>query len=95
MTWYRQHADGWLLSLHVQPGARQTRVAGLHGEALKITLAAPPVDGRANDALCQFLARCFDVPRAQVTLVSGQTSRHKRVLVHTVRDPAAVLLAAG
>jgi uncharacterized protein (TIGR00251 family) len=70
-----------VLDLHVQPGAKRTEVAGLHGDRLKIRLAAPPVDGAANDELARFLAEAFGVPRRQVTIVSGHASRIKRVRV--------------
>lgn len=77
--WY-QAAEGKLrLTLHIQPGARKTELAGLHGDALKIRLAAPPVDGKANQALLVFLARCFAVPLRQVNLKQGDTSRRKVV----------------
>lgn len=80
--WLREAADGSLvLTLHIQPGAKQTGFAGLHGEAMKIRLAAPPVDGKANAALCAFLADFCGVPKAAVTLVSGETSRAKRVRI--------------
>lgn len=76
--WYRVAADGRItLTLHIQPGARKTEVAGLHGEALKIRLAAPPVDGKANEALVRFIAAALGLPRSAVQLKSGQTSRHK------------------
>lgn len=88
--WLRETADGsLLLALHIQPGAKQTGFAGLHGEAMKLRLAAPPVDGRANAALCAFLAEFCGVPKAAVTLVSGETSRAKRVRVDKA-TPAAV-----
>ena len=77
----REDGDGVVLSLHVQPGAKRTETAGLHGEALKIRLAAPPVDGRANDALIAFLAKTLGVPKANVDVVAGQSSRAKRVRV--------------
>ena len=77
MNWLTATADGVRLTLHVQPGARRTEVAGLHGDALKIRLAAPPVDGKANAALIEFLATRLGIARAQVTLKSGQTSRRK------------------
>lgn len=81
-AWLRQDAPGsHIVSLHVQPGARKTEIAGLHGEALKVRLAAPPVDGKANAALVAFLAEQLDVPRSQVALISGATSRQKRLRV--------------
>ena len=83
-VWLHASADGVVLSLHVQPGAKCTDVVGTHGESLKIRLAAPPVDGKANDCLVDFVAKKLGVPRRQVTLVSGQTSRSKRVTVQGI-----------
>lgn len=80
-AWLRQERDGCLLILHVQPGAKRTELAGQHGDALKIRLAAPPVEGRANQALVAWLAERLRVPKRDVTLVSGETSREKRVRV--------------
>jgi uncharacterized protein (TIGR00251 family) len=70
-----------LLVLHVQPGAKRTEVAGLHGDALKVRLRARPVEGAANAALLEFLAEALQVPRRQVVLLAGDTSRTKRVRV--------------
>jgi uncharacterized protein len=70
-----------LLAIHVQPRARRTEVVGRHGDAIKIRLKAPPVDGAANDELVRFLAERLGVPRAAVTIVSGQTGRAKRIAV--------------
>lgn len=81
LPWLRVSGDDVVLSLHIQPGAKKTEVAGLHGEALKIRLHAPPVDGKANDALIAFLAERLGVPKARVVLETGQTSRSKRVRV--------------
>lgn len=76
--WFRQSASGHItLTLHIQPGAKKTEFAGLHGDALKIRLAAPPVDGKANEALVKFLAEALHLPKSAVTLKSGQTSRRK------------------
>lgn len=76
--WFRQAADGRItLTLHIQPGAKKTEFAGRHGDALKIRLAAPPVDGKANEALLKFLAEVLHLPKSAVTLKSGQTSRRK------------------
>jgi len=88
--WWRLAADGRItLTLHIQPGAKKTEVAGLHGEALKIRLAAPPVDGKANEALLKFVAEMLRLPKSAVSLKSGQSSRHK-VLEIVGTTPAAV-----
>jgi uncharacterized protein (TIGR00251 family) len=70
-----------LLHLHVQPGASRTEIVGLHGDALKIRLAAPPVEGRANEVLLRYLAEVFEVPLRQVELRAGATGRKKRVAI--------------
>jgi uncharacterized protein len=70
-----------VLEVHVQPGAKRTEAAGRHGDRVKIRLAAPPVDGAANDELVRFVAEAFGVPRRNVTIVLGATSRQKRVRV--------------
>ena len=75
-----------ILILHVQPGAKRTEVAGRHGDALKIRLAAPPVDGKANSELLRFLSDAFDVPLRNVTLVRGESSRQKIVRIEAPRQ---------
>lgn len=87
---WRFTADGLLLELHVQPRARRTGFAGRHGERLKLRLATPPVDGKANRELCRYLARCLAVPPARVTICHGAQARDKRVQVRGV-TPAVVL----
>lgn len=72
---------GVLLAVHAQPGARRTEVVGRHGDAVKIRVAAPPVDDRANDALVAFVAQTFGLRRSAVSIRSGASSRHKRVLL--------------
>ena len=74
-------SDALVLDLHVQPGAKATEAAGRHGDRVKIRLAAPPVDGAANDELVRFVADAFGVPKRNVEIVSGATSRQKRVRV--------------
>jgi len=80
-AWLREELGTVVLALHVQPGASRTEVAGVHGDALKIRLAAPPAEGRANAALIAFLAEAFGVPRASVTLLRGAASRRKSVRI--------------
>jgi len=90
--WLRREAGGdVVLALHVQPGAKRSEIAGVHGNALKIRLAAPPLDGRANACLIAFLADALGVPRAQVELLAGATSRKKRL---RVRGAAATAIDA-
>lgn len=91
--WAKRTADGWTLALHVQPGAKRAGVAGLHGARLKLRIAAPALDGRANDALVAFVAEKLGVPKARVAVVRGERSRDKVVAVSGECDPAR--LAAG
>lgn len=91
--WYRRDGDDALiLVLHVQPGAKRSGVAGLHGDALKIRLAAPPIEGRANEALQRFIADSFDVPLRNVELKQGAQSRHKIVRISgSLVEPESLL----
>ena len=75
----RDSPEGAVLTIHVQPKASKTEYAGLHGSALKFRVAAPPVEGAANEALCTHLAELFSLPKKAVVLMSGQGSRRKRV----------------
>ncbi|MCX5874740.1 MAG: DUF167 family protein [Deltaproteobacteria bacterium] len=83
MICLRKQADGTSvsLSIHVQPKASRTRIVGLHGDAVKIGITSPPVDGKANAAVIQFIAKLFKIPRAAVTLASGEASRDKRLIL--------------
>lgn len=80
-AWLRQGEHCATLTVHVQPGAKRTEVAGVHGDALKIRLAAPPVDGKANAALLAFVADRLACARPAVTLKSGQSARRKVIEV--------------
>ncbi|WP_283148128.1 DUF167 domain-containing protein [Silvimonas soli] len=92
MSWFEMQEIRLVLHLHIQPGAKQTEIAGLYGEALKIRLAAPPVDGKANAALLAFIAQTFAVPLRQVSLKAGAASRRKTVIVeNSPIDPASLL----
>lgn len=92
MDWFSRNGECLTLRLHVQPGAKKTQVAGLHGDSLKIRLAAPPVDGKANECLLRALADWFDVPLRAVSLKSGETSRRKVVEIRgSARAPETLL----
>ena len=77
----RMTAEGVVLSVFVQPRAAKNEVAGLHGEAVKLRLTAPPVEGAANKACIAFLAKALGLPKSALEIVAGQTGRHKQILV--------------
>ncbi len=93
-SWCRRSPSGtWVIHVHAQPGARRTEAVGLHGEAIKVRVAAPALEDRANDALVAWLAERFGVPRRSVALVAGARSREKRFEVAgSVVEPEVVLL---
>jgi len=76
-----ESAKGVSFSVKVQPRARRNAITGTLGDALKLALTAPPVEGRANQAVIEFLAETLEIPRASVTITSGETSRNKVVRV--------------
>lgn len=84
-------ADGCLLPVRAQPGARKTAIRGVHQGALKVSVTAPPEDGRANQAVAEALREALGVRRSQIELVKGVTSRDKQFLV---RGLTAAELAA-
>jgi uncharacterized protein (TIGR00251 family) len=82
------------LTLYVQPRGSRTEVVGLHGDAIKLRVAAPPVDGAANEAVIRFLADRLRVARTAVSITAGRSSRRKTVEIHglTLETARAVLL---
>jgi uncharacterized protein (TIGR00251 family) len=92
-VWLRRHGTAITLTLHIQPGARRTEVTGVHGDALKIRLAAPPVDGKANAALIEFVSGLLDLPKSSVRLAAGQTSRRKIVAIDAAPPDAECRLS--
>ena len=80
------HADGCVVCLRVQPGARKAAVKGEQAGALKLAVTAPPVDGKANAAVIEFLAELLRVKRAQIEIIAGETSRDKRVLIRGLKS---------
>ncbi len=96
VSWYRYDAaNNLILTLHIQTGAKITETAGLFGDALKIRLAAAPVEGKANSILIKFLAAQFDVPIRQVQLKQGEKSRHKIIVIHrSIHGPGVLFNTA-
>ena len=80
---YRWDKDILYLSVHIQPNASKSEWAGLHGERIKIRIQSPPVDGKANRALIEFIAQAFGVAKSQVSVVSGESSRQKMVTINS------------
>lgn len=87
---YHWDNEDLIIRLHVQPRASRNAFAGEHGDALKVHITAPPVDGKANAHLTRFLAREFGVARGAVELLAGETSRRKTFRIRSPR-----VLAAG
>jgi uncharacterized protein (TIGR00251 family) len=85
--------DGCTLAVRIQPGARKNAVTGIHDGALKISLTTPPVDGRANEALIEFLADSLHIPKARVAMVVGAMNRSKtlRITGKSAADVRAAL----
>jgi uncharacterized protein (TIGR00251 family) len=81
MVAVRDTPAGVTFSVKVHPRARKNNVTGAVGDALKLSLTAPPVEGRANQAVIEFFADLFQIPRASVTIASGATSRNKVVRI--------------
>ena len=79
-----ERAGGVTFEVRVQPRASRTGISGEYQGALKIRLTAPPVDDRANEALCRFLSECLNVPLSAVKILSGEKSRTKRVQVQGI-----------
>lgn len=81
-SFLRDHPDGVLLSVKLQPRASANEIGEVLGQELRIKVTAPPVDAAANEALLKLLAKQLDCPRHRVELVRGHTSRHKTLKLH-------------
>lgn len=94
--WHRHDAKAARLTLqvHARPGARRTAAAGLHGDALKIHVAAPPVDDRANETLLAWIAAVLELPRSAVSLRAGAKSRRKVIEISPADAGVAARAAA-
>jgi len=77
-----EHPRGLVLKIFVQPRASKNMIAGIHGDALKIKLTAPPVDGAANKMCLQFLAKWLKVSKSSLEIIAGETARNKTILIH-------------
>lgn len=94
-TWFRREGNLLYLQLHVQPGAKKNEFAGLHGERLKLKIHAPPVDGKANAVLVEFLSQQFGTGRDDISLIQGMQSRQKTVRIANAAQIPSALRALG
>lgn len=81
MNFIKNYKNGISIALHVQPRASRTKIMGIHGEALKLAVQAPPVDGEANAAICEFFADFFSCAKRNIEILSGETGRKKSVFI--------------
>ncbi|HEX7859600.1 MAG TPA: DUF167 family protein [Verrucomicrobiae bacterium] len=94
LSWFREADGGIYLNIKVQPRASRNQIQGVHGNELKVSVTAPPVDSAANAALLEFLAEQLEVSKSAVRLVRGNTLRHKTIFVAGTRaDSVEELLA--
>ena len=89
--WLKQTPTGTTLNLHCQPGAKLTKVVGLHDGCLKISLQAPALENKANELLLSWLSKQLRVPQKQIQLLSGQNSRIKRVEIRGSITPEQII----
>jgi len=89
--------DGVTFAIHVQPKSSKSELAGIHGDALKIRITAPPIEGRANEECLRFLASLFNVKKNQLVIKAGHQSRNKLISIRglTPEDIRAVLPKPG
>ncbi len=91
----QESAKGITFAVKVHPRARRNAITGTVGDALKLALTAPPVEGKANQAVIEFLADFFAIPRSSVTIANGETSRNKVVRISGLHRVGAEQLLAG
>jgi hypothetical protein len=83
LPFLEDHARGLVLTLFIQPKSSRNTIAGIHGQALKIKLTAPPVDGAANKMCIEFMAKTLEVSKTSMEILAGHTGRNKRLLIRT------------
>ncbi len=81
-AWLKTKENGTVISIYVQPGARKSEIIGVHNERLKIKIKAPPVEGKANEEIVNFLADKLNLSKSSIVLLRGEKSREKDLLVN-------------
>jgi uncharacterized protein len=85
-----EKADGCILKCWIQPRSSRNAVVGVHGDAIKIALTAPPVDGKANKELLKFLAKYFKLPKSSIQIIAGDSSRSKTILIVDIKKDVII-----
>jgi len=85
-----EKADGCILKCWIQPRSSRNAVVGIHGDAIKIALTAPPVDGKANKELLKFLAKYFKLSKSSIQIVAGDSSRSKTILIVDIKKDVII-----
>ena len=91
-SWSRNHPKGTLLLLYIQPGASSNKLAGTHGERLKVKIKAAPRDGEANEGLIDYFAEILKIPKSKIFLIRGESSRQKDLLVELPLEELLIFL---
>lgn len=94
-SWYRREGNSLYLQLHVRPGAKKNEYAGLHGDRLKLKIHAPPVDGKANAELVEFISQQFNIGKSSITLLHGTQGRDKTLRIVDAMQIPPELRALG
>jgi len=89
---FHWQGDDLIIRIYVQPKASKNEFCAVHDDAIKVRITAPPIDGKANQQLIQFLSKNFKVPKSQVQLLSGESSRQKRFCIHSPKALPAIIL---
>jgi uncharacterized protein (TIGR00251 family) len=95
VSWFRVDGETIIVSIHAQPGTKRTEIQVVHGDALKIRIAAVPVEGKANAELVRFLAAIFRVRQRDIELLTGESARAKQFRIHGSKIAPASLEPAG
>jgi len=89
MKFLQENSTGIILKVFIQPRSSKNMIAGQHDDALKIKLTAPPVDDAANKMCVQYLAKCLKIPKSSIEIISGHTSRTKRLILRCKNEKNA------
>ncbi len=81
MSFVKKYKDGLLIKIHVQPKAKKDEIVGIQGDTLKVRIKAPPIKGKANEALQKFLSKLLKISKSSIEIVSGETSKQKSIYI--------------